>query len=885
MSEPESVAELGGTPDVDEDLDRLLGDGRSEGDPVARALAQARVGAALFGDGDAAHVGRFRVLERLGAGGMGVVYTAYDPQLDRAVALKLVRVLEGRQAAALNEARALARLSHPNVVPVHDVGILDRHVYIVMELVRGQTLTRWARAERRSRREILRAYLQAGAALAAAHDAGLVHRDFKPDNVIVGQDGRVRVVDFGLACEAAAPGQRESPVRAAGTPAYMAPEQAEGRAPTPAADQYSFCTALLETLTAGGKGQGASVPRWLEAALARGRAADPAARHPSMGDLLRALAHDPARAWLRRGAVAAVALGVLTAFWGGRALRNKELGVCGGGEASIAGAWAPSGRDAALSRIAGMGEYGRSASRRIEPLLRAWEERWVGQHRDACLSHRRGEASDLLLDRRMACLAQARVALATVAETAGAVAPEKIPQLISAAAALPDPARCGALDTLVAEPAPRPGDAEALAELRAQLQRARTLASAGRRDEASEEATAAVARARRIGDRRWLAEALLVQGQAVIDLDRTRAIAPLTEAIPLALETGADAVAVEAWARRAYAQGTSDDPVAAMAGHELVEAIASRSTATAYARTMLYNCLGAVAAASDRRADARASWLRAAEEARLLADDDADLVTRVKVSVAISDPDPEHADALLAEVVDTRSRALGADHPVTLQAIIIRGVLSADLRRAHAHLASTCERFATLHPTQAQNVSNCWWELGFVDLTLGDQDGALLAFGRAASLYEATGLGKDVSSAYHALTSGRAREAADRFAGELQDPLKPGDPWWKLLPHAYAEAGLGEAHRALGSLAEAREHLERAVALFAEVSVRHPAAPCNRGLARARAQLALVRAASHADGQTTADLARSAVAYLRKVGSRSPDLAALDQLAVGDARR
>src|SRR5262245_19877036 len=155
-----------------------------ERDPLALALARAKVASALFGAAEAPRVGRFRVLERLGAGGMGVVYRAYDPELDRAVALKLVHVAHSRREAALTEAKALARLAHPNVVPVHDVGVFDQHVFIVMELVRGRTLAAWAREAPRRPRDVLRAYLQAGAALAAAHEAGLVHRDFKPDNAI-----------------------------------------------------------------------------------------------------------------------------------------------------------------------------------------------------------------------------------------------------------------------------------------------------------------------------------------------------------------------------------------------------------------------------------------------------------------------------------------------------------------------------------------------------------------------------------------------------------------------------------------------------------------------------------------------------------------------------
>jgi len=178
---------------------------------------------------------------------MGVVYEAYDPDLARRVALKLVNVAAWDHEAALDEAKALAKLSHPNVVPIYDVGLDRDHVYLVMELVRGKTLRQWPGDHTLC--ELLVVYQQAGVALAAAHDACLVHRDFKPDNAIVGTDGRVRVVDFGLACEADEPacaaGERR---RVAGTPHFMAPEIKARGAITPAADQYSFCVALADAL-------------------------------------------------------------------------------------------------------------------------------------------------------------------------------------------------------------------------------------------------------------------------------------------------------------------------------------------------------------------------------------------------------------------------------------------------------------------------------------------------------------------------------------------------------------------------------------------------------------------------------------------------------------
>jgi serine/threonine protein kinase len=222
--------------------------------------------------GEPHRLGRFVILEHLGRGGMGIVYSAYDPVLDRRVALKLLRPQPGRDAERMRarlhrEAKALARLSHPNVVPIYDVGILDGEVFIVMEFVVGQTLRAWS--HERPWHDVLAMYLQVARGLAAAHAVGLVHRDVKPDNAVVGQDGRPRVLDFGLVRDGDFdPGVEiatdAGPLPAAdgvavredltatnaimGTPAYMAPEQAANASIGPAADQFSFCVALYEAL-------------------------------------------------------------------------------------------------------------------------------------------------------------------------------------------------------------------------------------------------------------------------------------------------------------------------------------------------------------------------------------------------------------------------------------------------------------------------------------------------------------------------------------------------------------------------------------------------------------------------------------------------------------
>jgi len=272
-----------------------------------------------------ARLGRYVVLGRLGAGGMGVVYAAWDPELDRRVAVKLLhRRVGGTDGPArmLREAQALARLQHENVLAVHDVGQIDDRVFVATELVPGGTLAAWL-AGHPPFREVLRVFEKAGRGLQAAHAAGLVHRDFKPENVLLGPESRVRVVDFGLARtdtsdERTATGSSSGSLLASpltqvgaivGTPAYMAPEQHAGDAVGPAADQFAFAVALWEGLYGERPFAGTTVqavraevlagrirpaprgpvPRRLQGLLARALEVAPERRYPSMEALLAAL--------------------------------------------------------------------------------------------------------------------------------------------------------------------------------------------------------------------------------------------------------------------------------------------------------------------------------------------------------------------------------------------------------------------------------------------------------------------------------------------------------------------------------------------------------------------------------------------------------------------
>src|SRR5882724_7447993 len=232
---------------------------------AARSLEPATDEATGSEHGGPASIARYQIMTLLGAGAAGVVYRAFDPQLKRAVALKLLRPeLHGsspeQSERMLREAQAMARLSDPHVVAVYDVGLHEGTVYLVMEYVDGHTLSAWLRAEPRTTGEILKVFADAGRGLAAAHQKGLVHRDFKPENVLVARDGRARVTDFGLARESEAwLSERQgddqtstelyAPTRGlVGTPAYMAPELFEGGRASPASDQFAFSVALFVAL-------------------------------------------------------------------------------------------------------------------------------------------------------------------------------------------------------------------------------------------------------------------------------------------------------------------------------------------------------------------------------------------------------------------------------------------------------------------------------------------------------------------------------------------------------------------------------------------------------------------------------------------------------------
>ncbi len=481
---------------VTELLGRPAGPGESGTEPVGRARRHASRRPELAAG---APIGRYTVLGLVGRGGMGEVYAAYDPSLDRKVALKLMLAEASAsdrhaQERLVREAQAIAKLSHPNVVVVHDVDTFHGRVFVAMEFIEGVTLSDWLKEKGRSWREIVSVYLQAARGLSAAHRAGLVHRDFKPQNVMVATDGSVRVMDFGLArrigidgdAVASAPRDGVSPTSGSdvltrtgeylGTPLYMAPEQFVGGAIDAAADQFSFCVALFwalygvhpfgaragsfvaEDATADVQRSSTSAPARLQRVLTRGLSVEPSSRWPSMDELAVALTRDPAR---RRRIVALAVAGIVGCVAAGTLMARITDGrraLCADGVVHLAHVWelpdlgssAGSRREAVHDAIikGGAGD-GPRIWERVSTLLDAHIKSWLGSYRDACeATNVRHEQSSEILDLRMACLNDNLDATRALTDLLAVGDPRVVEHAAEAASSLEDFHRCSDVQQL-----------------------------------------------------------------------------------------------------------------------------------------------------------------------------------------------------------------------------------------------------------------------------------------------------------------------------------------------------------------------------------------------------------------------------------------------------
>ncbi len=418
-----------------------------------------------------ANLGRYLVLEPVGQGSWGAVFSAYDSTLRRKVALKVSSAKAGaseQNQVLVREAQAIAKLRHPSVVSVYDVGTVEDRVFIAMELMPGGTLHAWLRAQKRGWREVLDVFIRAGEGLRAAHDAGLVHRDFKPSNVLMGEEGRACLTDFGLstALEGALTGAVNASTLA-GTPRYMAPEQLLGAHASARTDQFSFAVALYEGVVGALPFAGDDVhqlreamsrglpreqlrllPRPLQRVLARALAVAPGARFESMAQLLAAL-RSAARA-RRRAASWAAALVLSAAAATAVGQHTLAQRACEQEAGQLDALWNDDADRALGERFRRTGlSFAESSFLQVQRQLSAFKQQWAELSQGTCRAARSGDLALEDAGRRRDCLRDQRfrfaAALQLLKET-DASSLEGAPRL---AHALPRPAECRSAGVMV----------------------------------------------------------------------------------------------------------------------------------------------------------------------------------------------------------------------------------------------------------------------------------------------------------------------------------------------------------------------------------------------------------------------------------------------------
>jgi tetratricopeptide (TPR) repeat protein len=500
----------------------------------------------------------------LGSGAGGLVYRAYDPKLQREIALKRVRSETTDVERLLAESRAMARLAHPNVVSVYDAEVVDDGVFIAMEYVPGQTLARWLAEDRRGWREISAVFQDAGAALAAAHDAGIVHRDFKPSNVLVGTDGRVRVTDFGLACAWDPELAASSSDHAGGTPLYMAPEQFAGAAADPRTDQYSFCVALYEALC----GERPFAARDVRSLRSQKQAGPPAVLAPTQRvsarvrrAVLRGLSPSPADRWpsMRRllgelrprsrltgpGLVAGAAALVVAAAVGHGWIVHRPastLALCEDTQRSFDTTWS---RDTLPALTARFGRVDDERARRdwprIASTLSAYAADWQRFHDEVC---GRDDMDRTRASERLLCLERRRNGFHAMLESLADPDRSALPRALDPGLHLPDVGTCSA-EADRALSAPGPTDEATFQRLRNRLARAEAIQIAGETDAAIAAIREVVEASRELGHDPFVALGLLALGRAQRTHDVEAAERSLRDAFHVALRAGDGAVAAE----------------------------------------------------------------------------------------------------------------------------------------------------------------------------------------------------------------------------------------------------------------------------------------------------------------------------------------------------
>jgi eukaryotic-like serine/threonine-protein kinase len=673
--------------------------------------------ALAFGVG--ARLGRYEIRRVVGAGGMGVVLAGHDAELGREVAIKVVASdSDDARARLVREAQAMAKLSHPNVVTVHEVMRLDGRAAIVMELVDGTDLGKWRNAKPRTWREIVEAYLQAGRGLAAAHRAGLVHRDFKPSNALVDRDGVVRVTDFGLVRSAdpepldeargepahgdvlrldlTAPGVRM------GTPAYMAPEQHAGELVDARSDQWSFACSLYEALwkqrpfagetteeLSGAKSSGAirpeppapKIPRRLRAAIRKAMARDPDDRFPSMQELLAELALSRPRRQLAAVIGGAVVVAGAIAF--AVVSRGRAVEPCSGLAGAIDTVWNPArAADVRAAFAKTRAGYAAVAADRAVVSLDAYRAAWIDARTRACEDGRSGVRSADLLDRRMRCLDQR---LAEVGElVTGLVAVAGIEVVSGAGGAIDRLSRIAECDDPPAtEPAPTDAAARAeIARAETALARATALYGLAQYDASVPLVDEAVAIAERV---RWgplVGRAYLARG-----LNQSRrgeyddSIASFDRAAAAATRAHDDVTVAEAVGAKFWVVAEPlGKPAQALASRQFVELALERAGQPKRPRALYLHNLAIVLLNQEKLDDALAAETESIALWReLVPEGHVNLLDSLQTEGNIHTMRGEHerARALLEEVLAAQIAARGPEHPLIADTLVNLGILAA----------------------------------------------------------------------------------------------------------------------------------------------------------------------------------------------------------------
>ena len=837
---------------------------------------------------------RYRLVRRLGEGGMGIVYEAFDAELDRRVALKVLRhpvrgqspEANARRARLVREAQAMARVSHANVVPVFDAGTAGEDLFVAMELVDGEDLARWLAARRRDWRETVDVFIQAGRGLAAAHRAGLIHRDFKPSNVIVGRDGRVRVLDFGLARAAeAAPEavasrvRRDRPVLESpltvegdllGTPMYMSPEQYSSAVLDARSDQFSFCASLFEALTgktpfegkslddvatAVAKGRvrqwpaGVRLPRRLRRTVMRGLAVDPQERFASLDEVTSALSS--IRSFRRRAVTGAAVAGLVgaTATLAFALGSQREEAPCSGAEQQLTGVWDEA-TQAAIDAAFGKSQWtgAPAALADVKRRLSTYSDGWVTMRTEACEATRRGEQSAELLDLRVACLDQRRGEVGALARLLGRADETVVIKAVSAAFELTPLELCADAAALrQATPPPRdPAVRARVAGVRHRLETAAALLRATKYAEGLDLARPLSVEAAAIGYAPLRAEAF----ELLAELEDLGGQAPVAESLyrraaVAASEAGNDHLLATAWVKLIYVIGYLEArPEEALQVSEFAASLLPRARVPAL-RGKLHNNRGTVHYMAGQLDDAAREFQAAiAEREKLYGNDHPDVATSMANLGAVrnSQGQLDEAEKLQRRALELRKRLLGEQHPdVAMSLSNIGAVLQArgDLEGAIGlEKEALAIRRTVLGPRHSEtaasltNLGGYFGERDRWDEAVGPLTEAVAAY-RATLTGDHPYLGSALSSLTEALVNaGRSRgaiplgeEALKIFSGADADKTS----------QAHARCALGMALiDTRQDVARGRGLVEQARVVYVELENQGWIAATDKWLKRAR---------------------------------------------------